>query len=378
MNRSINDQNSKLKIFASYIVPHRGAFALDMCLSLAVAVVDLAFPYMTRQSLNSLLPKGLFGAFFAVMGILFVSYLLRAWFQYLITIIGHRMGTLVEADMRRDIFTHMQSLSFSFFDRNRTGVLLSRVTNDLFEIVELAHHGPENLLICGVTLLGSVIILLTVNWKLTCVLIVLLPACILFSVRQRLNMQKANREVKVRTGEINAAIESGISGIRTSKAFTAEKTEDEKFDRANEAFKKSKVSYYRALGLFNAGIEAAIGLMQVAVVSVGGLLVMRGEMDFVPFSFRRSASWSSSWRFLRKAARVLNALWKSCAPSLKSPMRRMLQSSTVSGVKSGSTMSTLRTRAALPCWKTSASVWLPGKLLPWSAPPAAGKPRSAI
>ena len=241
MNRSINDQNSKLKIFASYIVPHRGAFALDMCLSLAVAVVDLAFPYMTRQSLNSLLPKGLFGAFFAVMGILFASYLLRAWFQYLITIIGHRMGTLVEADMRRDIFTHMQSLSFSFFDRNRTGVLLSRVTNDLFEIVELAHHGPENLLICGVTLLGSVIILLTVNWKLTLVLIVLLPACIVFSVRQRLNMQKANREVKIRTGEINAAIESGISGIRTSKAFTAEKTEDEKFDRANEAFKKSKV-----------------------------------------------------------------------------------------------------------------------------------------
>ena len=281
MNRNINFQNSKLKIFASYIVPHRGAFALDMCLSLAVAAVDLAFPYITRHSLNSLLPNGLFRAFFAVMGILFVSYLLRAWFQYLITIIGHRMGTLVEADMRRDIFTHMQSLSFSFFDRNRTGVLLSRVTNDLFEIVELAHHGPENLLICGVTLLGSVIILLTVNWKLTLVLIVLLPACIVFSVRQRLNMQKANREVKIRTGEINAAIESGISGIRTSKAFTAEKTEDEKFDRANEAFKKSKVSYYRALGLFNAGIEAAIGLMQVAVVSVGGLLVMRGEMDFV-------------------------------------------------------------------------------------------------
>ena len=281
MNRSINDQNSKLKIFASYIVPHRGAFALDMCLSLAVAVVDLAFPYMTRQSLNSLLPKGLFGAFFAVMGILFVSYLLRAWFQYLITIIGHRMGTLVEADMRRDIFTHMQSLSFSFFDRNRTGVLLSRVTNDLFEIVELAHHGPENLLICGVTLLGSVIILLTVNWKLTCVLIVLLPACILFSVRQRLNMQKANREVKVRTGEINAAIESGISGIRTSKAFTAEKTEDEKFDRANEAFKKSKVRFYRAMGLFNAGIEASVGVMQVACIAAGGFLIMRGEMDLV-------------------------------------------------------------------------------------------------
>ena len=281
MNRNINFQRSKLNIFASYIRPHVRDFALDMGLSLLVALVDLAFPYVTRHSMHNLLPQGLFRTFFAVMGILFLSYLLRAWFQYLITIVGHRMGTLVEADMRRDVFTHMQSLSFSFFDRNRTGVLLSRVTNDLFEIVELAHHGPENLLTCGVTLLGSIIILLTVSWKLALVLVVLLPLSVVFSVRQRLNMQNANREVKVRTGEINAAIESGISGIRTSKAFTAEKTEDEKFDRANEAFKKSKVQYYRAMGLFNAGIEAAIGVIQVAVVSVGGLLVMRGEMDYV-------------------------------------------------------------------------------------------------
>lgn len=281
MNRNVNFQDSKLKIFASYIRPHGRAFALDMCLSLAVALVDLIFPYVTRYSMRSLLPQSLFGTFFAVMGILFFSYLLRAWFQYLITIVGHRMGTLVEADMRRDVFQHMQSLSFSFFDRNRTGVLLSRVTNDLFEIVELAHHGPENLLTCGVTLLGAIVVLLTINGKLALVLIVLLPASIVFSIRQRLNMQAANRELKVRTGEINAAIESGISGIRTSKAFAAEKTEDEKFDRANEAFKKSKVQYYRSMGLFNAGIEAAIGLMQVAVVTAGGILVMRGEMDYI-------------------------------------------------------------------------------------------------
>ena len=281
MNRNVNFQDSKLKIFASYIRPHGRAFALDMCLSLAVALVDLIFPYVTRYSMRSLLPQSLFGTFFAVMGILFFSYLLRAWFQYLITIVGHRMGTLVEADMRRDVFQHMQSLSFSFFDRNRTGVLLSRVTNDLFEIVELAHHGPENLLTCGVTLLGAIVVLLTINWKLALVLIVLLPASIVFSIRQRLNMQAANRELKVRTGEINAAIESGISGIRTSKAFAAEKTEDEKFDRANEAFKKSQVQYYRSMGLFNAGIEAAIGLMQVAVVTAGGILVMRGEMDYI-------------------------------------------------------------------------------------------------
>ena len=125
------------------------------------------------------------------------------------------------------------------------------------------------------------IILLTINAKLTLVLLVLLPVCVVFSIRQRLNMQQANKDVKVKTGEINAAIESGISGIRTSKAFAAEKAEDEKFDRANEAFKNSKVRYYRAMGLFNAGIEATVGIMQVAVVSVGGVLIMREELGFV-------------------------------------------------------------------------------------------------
>ena len=281
MNRDIDFGRSKLSVFASYIRPHGREFALDMGLSLAVALVDLAFPYVTRQTMNTLLPESRFTAFFTVMAVLFSAYLLRAWFQYLITIIGHRMGTLVEADMRRDVFIHMQSLSFSFFDRNRTGVLMSRVTSDLIEIVELAHHGPENLLTCGVTLLGAIIVLLTINLRLTLVLIVLLPLCIVFSVRQRLSMQDANKDVKVKTGEINAAIESGISGIRTSKAFAAEKAEDEKFDLANEAFKKSKVRYYQAMGLFNAGIEATIGIMQVSVITAGGFLIMHGELDFV-------------------------------------------------------------------------------------------------
>ena len=279
--RPIDYEKSKLSIFAAYIRPHKAAFLLDMLLSLFMALVDLTFPYLTRHSMNTLLPEKKFMVFFIVMAALFVSYLLRAWFQYLITIIGHRMGTLVEADMRRDVFTHIQTLSFSFFDKNRTGVLMARVTNDLFEIVELAHHGPENLLTCGVTLVGAVIILFTINARLAAVLLVLLPACIAFAMRQRMKMQEANREVKIKTGEINAAIESGISGIRTSKAFAAEKAEDEKFDRANDAFKKSKVRYYRAMGLFNAGIEATVGVMQVAVVSFGGFLIMRGELDFV-------------------------------------------------------------------------------------------------
>ena len=279
MNKDFS--RSKLAIFASYIKPHGKAFAIDMALSVAIAIVDLVFPYVSRWSMRSLLPEGLFKTFFSVMLIMFAAYLIRAVCQYFVTVIGHRMGTMVEADMRRDVFTHMQALSYSFFDRNRTGVLMARVTNDLFEIVELAHHGPENILTCSLTIVGALVILLTINPVLTLVLLVMVPACVVFTMRQRLNMQNANREVKKRTGEINAAIESGISGIRTSKAFANEEAEDEKFAVANEAFKESRVSFYKAMGIFNAGIEAAISLMQVAVIAVGGVLIMRGELGYV-------------------------------------------------------------------------------------------------
>ena len=277
----MNYNRSKLRIVIDYIKPHRRDFAVDMLLSTAVAAVDLAFPIVTRKSMQTLLPRNAYGTFFLVMACLLIAYLLRALCQYFVTVIGHRMGTLVEADMRRDVFTHMQSLSYSFFDHNRTGVLLARVTNDLFEIVELAHHGPEHLLTCSLTIIGALVVLLFINWKLALVLLVMVPFLVWFGMRQRIKMQNANKEVKAKTGLINAAIESGISGIRTSKAFANEQAEDEKFDEANEAFKKSKIGYYAAMGRFMAGTEANIGLMQVAVIAFGGLLIMRGEMDYI-------------------------------------------------------------------------------------------------
>ena len=278
---NIDYSRPKLAVFASYIKPHGKAFAIDMALSVGIAAVDLLFPYVSRWSMRNLLPEGLFRTFFTVMLIMFAAYLIRAVCQYFVTVVGHRMGTLVEADMRRDVFSHMQELSYSFFDSNRTGVLLARVTNDLFEIVELAHHGPENILTCSLTIVGALIILLTINPLLTLVLVVMLPVWIIFSMRQRLNMQAANREVKKRTGEINAAIESGISGIRTSKAFANEAAEDQKFAAANEAFKASRISFYRAMGLFHAGIEATVSLMQVAVISFGGFLIMQDKLNYV-------------------------------------------------------------------------------------------------
>ena len=281
MHNKKDFSKSDLAVFISYIIPHKKLFAIDMLLSALIAAIDLAFPYITRKAMNSFLPQKLYTTFFVVMGIVLAAYILRAVFQYFITVIGHGYGTLVEADMRADVFAHMQRLSFSFFDKNRTGVLLARVTNDLFEIVELAHHGPENILTCTLTIVGAIIILLFINPKLTLVLIILLPVTLIYSMRQRVNMRNANIEVKKKTGEINAAIESGISGIRTSKAFANEQAEEDKFSRANDNFKRSKVGYYKAMGKFMGGMEAAIGLMQVAVIAVGGGMMMNGTLDLV-------------------------------------------------------------------------------------------------
>ncbi|MCQ2566929.1 MAG: ABC transporter ATP-binding protein/permease [Mogibacterium sp.] len=277
----MNYNDNKLKIFTSYIKPHKKLFAIDMILSVIVAAIDLVFPYVSRWSMQRLLPKGLFAMFFAVMGILFVAYLLRAFFMYLVTVIGHRMGTLVEADMREDIFSHMQELSFSYYDKNRTGVLLGRITNDLFEIVELSHHGPEIILTCTLTIVGAIVILMTINVRLGLLLLLLALICVAVSGRQRLLMMTSNKAVKRRTGEINAAIESGISGIRVSKAFGNEDIELRKFHDSNEKFKESKIGFYRAMGSFNAGVEATIGIMQVAVIAAGGAFIMKESMNYI-------------------------------------------------------------------------------------------------
>lgn len=279
MKKNYND--NPFKIFISYIAGHKKLFAVDMLCALTVSVIDLVFPYVSRVSMNRLLPEKLFPAFFAVMGIMVLAYFFKAVLYYVITVVGHRMGVLVESDMRRDIFTHMQDLSCSFYDKNRTGVLMSRITSDLFEITELAHHGPENVIICSLTIVGSLAVMYTIEWRLALVLTVVLPVCLWFTLSQRVRMKKANIEVKKKTAEIYAAIESSISGIRTAKAFANEQQESDKFNQANELFRGSKVEYYKTMGLFMSGMEFTTGIVQVLVIAVGGLLIMGGKMDYV-------------------------------------------------------------------------------------------------
>ena len=279
MKKNYND--NPFKIFISYITGHKDLFAIDMACAIIVSVIDMVFPYISRMSMNRLLPQGLFTTFFAVMGIMILAFIFRAVLYYVITVVGHRMGVLVESDMRRDIFTHMQDLSCSFYDKNRTGVLMSRITSDLFEITELAHHGPENVVICMLTIVGSIVMMFTIEWRLSLVIAVTLPLCLWFTLSQRKRMKEANVEVKRKTAEISAAIESSISGIRTAKAFANEQQESDKFDKANELFRGSKVEYYKTMGLYMSGMEFTTSIIQVIVIAVGGLLIMGGKMDYV-------------------------------------------------------------------------------------------------
>ena len=265
----------------SFFRPHMGLFILDMACALTASVIDLVFPYVSRLSMTELLPNRLFETFFVVMAIMFAAYVVKGVMYYLITVLGHRMGVYIEADMRHAVFNHMQRLSFSFFDHNRTGVLMSRITSDLFEITELSHHGPEDIVISALTIIGSMIVMFTIQWKLALVLAVTLPILIAFTLSRRVNMKRANIEVKRQTAEINASIESGISGIRTAKAFANEKTEDDKFTAANERYKNSKKSYYNAMGGFMSGMEFTTSVMQVLVIAAGGFLIMRGDLDYI-------------------------------------------------------------------------------------------------
>ena len=277
----INYNDKPIKSFLAYIYRHRKLFYIDIACALLVAAIDLMFPYVSRAAMRRYLPEGRYTVFFLVMGIMVLAYLVKAVLYYIITVVGHRMGVLTEADMRRDIFTHIEELSFSFFDKNRTGVLMSRITSDLFEVVELAHHGPENLIICTLSLVGSLIVMATIRWELALVLAIVLPLCLWFTLSQRASMRRANVEVKRKTADIFAAIESSISGARTAKAFANEDQEADKFDRTNELFKGAKVDYYKAMGRYMSGMEFTAGIAQVVVVIVGGVLIMVGRMDYV-------------------------------------------------------------------------------------------------
>ncbi|MDR2661567.1 MAG: ABC transporter ATP-binding protein/permease [Treponema sp.] len=274
-----NDYTKSLfAIFARYYRPHWQLFAADMFCASLISASDLAFPMLTRFALDRFLSAGAFRFFFMLITAMFLLYLLRMAFTWFVTYWGHTVGAYIEADMRRDLFSHLQQLPFSFYDTNRTGQLMARVTTDLFEVTELAHHGPEDLFISFLTLAGSLALVFTIRREMALVLFLAVPFMVCFVLLSRRNMKKASAAVKEKTAGIIAELESSISGARVSKAFTNEGYEKAKFRGGNENYKEARKEFYKTMANFHSKIEFMTHILQVIIIGAGGLLIMQGKM----------------------------------------------------------------------------------------------------
>ena len=267
-------------IFLKYFSNHKRLFFTDILCAILIAGVDLLFPLVTRSALYEMLPGQMYQTFFIVMAIMLGCYLLRAFLNYIVAYYGHTFGIRVEADIRRDLFRHMQDMSFDFYDKNRTAQLMSRLTSDLFDLTELAHHGPEDLLTSILTMIGAVIVMATIQWQLALVVALMVPLFALLIMFMRRRMAKASKKVKEKTAHINTEIESSLSGIRTSKAFANEEKESNRFNAANGLFRDSKREFHKAMGQFHSCMEFFLCSLNVVVIGLGGFLIMGDKLDY--------------------------------------------------------------------------------------------------
>ena len=274
-------RKSPLVIFLSYFKNHKGLFFIDVLCAVLIAAIDLAFPLVTRNALYNMLPNQMYKTFFAVMVAVVACYVLRSLLNYVVAYFGHTFGIRVEADIRKDLFHHMQEMSFDFYDQNRTGQLMSRLTSDLFELTELAHHGPEDLLTSVLTIIGALVVMASIQWRLALIVLLVIPVFLVVAMAMRKNMSRASASVKQKTGHINTEIESSLSGIRTAKAFANEPVESARFGAANEMFKTSKREFHKAMGLFHSSIEFFLCSLNVIIVGFGGYYVMKGQLEYL-------------------------------------------------------------------------------------------------
>jgi len=268
-----------LKKFISYYKPYLKLFILDLSCAFLIASIDLAFPLIARQFINDIIPNGKLRIFYIFIIALLILAVVRAVLNYIIDYWGHIVGTRMERDMRRDLFEHLQTLSFDYFDNIKTGHLMSRIVNDLREISELAHHGPEDLFISLVMLIGSFAILTIIEWRLTLIIYSFLPLLIWYATLKRKKMTSAFRSVRKKIANVNAQLENSISGIRVAKSFTNEEYEIEKFNQGNREFNSSREFAYKAMAEFFAGIFFLSNILNIITLSVGGFFVYRGYIN---------------------------------------------------------------------------------------------------
>lgn len=268
-----------VKQFISYYKPHKKLFSIDMACSFLVAVCDLFYPMIAKNIINIYVPDKNLRSLLTWAALLLFIYLFKAGLNYVIQYWGHVVGVRMQGDMRHDMFRHLQRLPFSFFDENKTGSIMSRIINDLQDVSELAHHGPEDLFISTIMLIGSFIVLSGINLYLALIVFAILPFMVLFAWKMRTEMHTAFRKTREEVAEVNANIETAIAGIRVSRSYTAAPHENEKFDTANERYKKARGRAYRAMGMFGSGMALFNDFLYLTVLVAGGLFFFDGKID---------------------------------------------------------------------------------------------------
>ena len=273
-----------IKRFISYYKPYKTMFALDMMASLMISVIAMVYPVFTRKMLNEYIPEKMYKAI-VISGIIVLAlYIVRMLLKYFVQYYGHMIGTYIQAKMRSDLFNHLEKLPFSFYDENETGSIMSRMTSDLFEVCELAHHGPENIITSGVMILLSFGYLCSINIPLTLIIFICVPILMVVSFHYRRRMKQAFRDRRVSNAEINAAVESSISGIRVTKAYTNAEKELEKFEKGNVRFVDASRRSYDAMGRFFSSTSFITDVFNVFILIAGGLFLYDGKISFGDYS----------------------------------------------------------------------------------------------
>lgn len=268
-----------LRRFVKYYGPHKKLFIIDMICALAISLFNLFYPYLTKEVINNYVPNKLLTMLLSASGFILGFYILKAALNYVMTCWGHIVGVRMQADMRRELFSHLQKLPFAYFDENKTGVIMSRMTNDLFQVVELAHHGPEDVFLSIITIIGAFVVLATINLYLALIVFAFIPFIVLYAILMRKRMNRVYREMRIAQAEINADIESAISGMRVSRAYNAEAHECEKFERSSSDFVKVKSKQYKVMGQFHSSMNFFTDFLYFAILLAGGLFFYFGKID---------------------------------------------------------------------------------------------------
>src|SRR5690625_6124264 len=255
-----------IRRFISYYKPHRRLFMIDFTSALIVALLELAFPVAVQWFIDTLLPGGNWNIIILTSVGLLLIYSLSTFLHYIVTYWGHKLGVNIETDMREDLFNHVQRQSYRFFDNTKTGHIMSRITNDLFEIGELAHHGPEDLFIAVMTFFGAFWIMLTINVKLALVILFIVPILIVLITYSNIQMSKAWKEMYENIAGVNARIEDAVAGVRVVQSFTNEDFERERFIDNNNRFRKTKIKAYKVMAFVSANIYMMMRFMTLVVL----------------------------------------------------------------------------------------------------------------